>query len=70
MHKRGGERAIAANRFGARLSEWRALRRLSQLSLAMDANVSQRHWSAPWELERLELEFSACDSLAGKEQCR
>ena len=27
-------------------------------------------WSAPWELERLELEFSACDSLAGKEQCR
>jgi transcriptional regulator with XRE-family HTH domain len=45
MDKQGGERAIAANRFGARLSEWRALRRLSQLSLAMDANVSQRHLS-------------------------
>jgi transcriptional regulator with XRE-family HTH domain len=45
MDKRSGERAIAASRFGARLSEWRALRRLSQLGLAMEANVSQRHLS-------------------------
>jgi transcriptional regulator with XRE-family HTH domain len=45
MDKRSGKRAVAANRFGARLSEWRALRRLSQLGLALDANVSQRHLS-------------------------
>ena len=33
------------NRFGARLSEWRSRRRESQLSLAIEANVSQRHLS-------------------------
>ncbi len=41
-------RAIAdarRNQFGALLSHWRALRRESQLSLAMSASVSQRHVS-------------------------
>jgi len=45
MEKRRRERATPASRFGVRLSEWRALRRESQLSLAMDANISQRHLS-------------------------
>ena len=34
-----------ASRFGAGLSEWRARRRESQLSLALGANVSPRHLS-------------------------
>ena len=34
-----------ASRFGVGLSEWRARRRESQLSLALGANVSQRHLS-------------------------
>ena len=36
---------MPASRFGVRLSEWRALRRESQLSLALGANISQRHLS-------------------------
>jgi transcriptional regulator with XRE-family HTH domain len=39
------QRAVRTTRFGERLSEWRARRRESQLSLALDANVSQRHLS-------------------------
>ena len=37
--------AMRSTRFGARLSEWRAQRRESQLTLALSANVSQRHLS-------------------------
>jgi transcriptional regulator with XRE-family HTH domain len=33
------------NRFGNLLSDWRRLRRVSQLTLAMDADISQRHLS-------------------------
>jgi transcriptional regulator with XRE-family HTH domain len=39
------QRPQEMSRFGARLSEWRARRRVSQLSLAVDAGVSQRHLS-------------------------
>jgi transcriptional regulator with XRE-family HTH domain len=39
------QRTARTARFGERLSEWRARRRESQLSLALGANVSQRHLS-------------------------
>ena len=45
MESRERQKLQRANRFGAGLSEWRARRRESQLSLALDANVSQRHLS-------------------------
>ena len=45
MESRERQRPEHARRFGAGLSEWRARRRESQLSLALDANVSQRHLS-------------------------
>jgi transcriptional regulator with XRE-family HTH domain len=41
MHTGGNER----NRFGTLLREWRALRHVSQLALAVDAEISQRHVS-------------------------
>jgi len=45
MVNRERQRAARTARFGERLSEWRARRRESQLSLALGANVSQRHLS-------------------------
>jgi transcriptional regulator with XRE-family HTH domain len=45
MVSRQGQQAVRSTRFGARLSEWRAERRESQLTLALSANVSQRHLS-------------------------
>jgi transcriptional regulator with XRE-family HTH domain len=45
MDDRQTRLAPRASPFGARLSEWRARRRESQLSLALGANVSQRHLS-------------------------
>jgi transcriptional regulator with XRE-family HTH domain len=39
------QRPQETSRFGARLSEWRSRRRVSQLSLAVEAGVSQRHLS-------------------------
>ncbi len=33
------------NRFGSLLADWRRLRRVSQMTLAMDAEISQRHLS-------------------------
>ena len=45
MMNRERQRAAPSARFGERLSEWRARRRESQLSLALGANVSQRHLS-------------------------
>lgn len=47
-YPRGMDRAVtppAPTRLGALLREWRAARRLSQLDLALDANVSPRHLS-------------------------
>ena len=38
-------RPLPANHFGARLSEWRARRRESQLDVAISADISQRHLS-------------------------
>jgi transcriptional regulator with XRE-family HTH domain len=45
MEDRKARRGPRASPFGVRLSEWRARRRESQLSLALGANVSQRHLS-------------------------
>ena len=45
MVSRQRRHATHPTRFGARLSEWRARRRESQLTLALSANVSQRHLS-------------------------
>lgn len=45
MVSRQGQQTVRSTRFGARLSEWRAERRESQLTLALSANVSQRHLS-------------------------
>jgi transcriptional regulator with XRE-family HTH domain len=45
MVSRQRQQAAHPTRFGARLSEWRARRRESQLTLALSANVSQRHLS-------------------------
>jgi transcriptional regulator with XRE-family HTH domain len=45
MENRERRRAARRNRFGERLNDWRARRRQSQLSLALGANVSQRHLS-------------------------
>ena len=39
------QQAAHSTRFGTRLSEWRTQRRESQLTLALSANVSQRHLS-------------------------
>jgi transcriptional regulator with XRE-family HTH domain len=39
------QQAAHSSCFGARLSEWRAQRRESQLTVALSANVSQRHLS-------------------------
>jgi transcriptional regulator with XRE-family HTH domain len=39
------QEAAHSTRFGARLSEWRVQWRESQLTLALSANVSQRHLS-------------------------
>ncbi len=45
MTERRRQRPMPADHFGARLSEWRARRRESQLDLAISANISQRHLS-------------------------
>lgn len=45
MTERRQKRPLPTDHFGARLSEWRARRRESQLDLAMSANISQRHLS-------------------------
>jgi len=45
MVTRQRQQAAHSTRFGARLSAWRAQRRESQLTLALSANVSQRHLS-------------------------
>jgi transcriptional regulator with XRE-family HTH domain len=45
MTERRRKRPLAANHFGRRLSELRTRRRESQLSLALAANISQRHLS-------------------------
>jgi transcriptional regulator with XRE-family HTH domain len=45
MVSRHRQQAAHSSRFGVRLSEWRARRRESQLTLALSANVSQRHLS-------------------------
>jgi transcriptional regulator with XRE-family HTH domain len=45
MRIREQQRQGRRSRFGAQLSEWRARRRESQLSLSLGANVSQRHLS-------------------------
>jgi transcriptional regulator with XRE-family HTH domain len=45
MEDRKGRRAARASPFGVQLSQWRARRQESQLSLALGANVSQRHLS-------------------------
>ena len=45
MVSRQRQQPTHSTRFGARLSEWRGQRRESQLSLALTANVSQRHLS-------------------------
>ncbi len=39
------QRPLPADHFGARLSQWRARRRESQLDVAISANISQRHLS-------------------------
>ena len=44
-HRGLGHKSLAANHFGRRLSELRTRRRESQLSLALAANISQRHLS-------------------------
>jgi transcriptional regulator with XRE-family HTH domain len=40
-----GENASRRKRFGSLLADWRRLRRVSQMTLAMDAEISQRHIS-------------------------
>jgi transcriptional regulator with XRE-family HTH domain len=45
MEDRKGRQGPRATAFGARLCQWRTRRRESQLSLALGANVSQRHLS-------------------------
>lgn len=45
MASRQRRQAAPPTRFGVRLSEWRARRRESQLTLALSANVLQRHLS-------------------------
>ena len=45
MTERRRKRPLATDHFGRRLSEWRTRRRESQLSLALAANISQRHLS-------------------------
>ena len=45
MEDRKGRQAARASPFGVQLSHWRARRQESQLSLALGANVSQRHLS-------------------------
>lgn len=45
MTERRRKRPLPADHFGRRLSEWRMRRRESQLSLALAANISQRHLS-------------------------
>jgi len=39
------ENVSRRNRFGSLLADWRHLRRVSQMTLAMDAEISQRHLS-------------------------
>lgn len=41
----GAERALRAGRAGAMIREWRQRRRMSQLDLALEAEISQRHLS-------------------------
>jgi transcriptional regulator with XRE-family HTH domain len=45
MVTRQRQQAAHSTRFGPRLSEWRAQRRESQLTLALSTNISQRHLS-------------------------
>ena len=39
------EKVSRRNRFGSLLADWRCLRRVSQMTLALDAEISQRHLS-------------------------
>ncbi len=66
MTERKRRQPLQADHVGARLSEWRTRRRESQLSLAITANISQRHLSfleSGRTLPSREMLIRLCDAL-------
>lgn len=66
MTERKRRQPLQADHVGARLSEWRTRRRESQFSLAITANISQRHLSfleSGRTLPSREMLIRLCDAL-------